>query len=335
MGTQRPTLVPKYRRSFTRVLAEHQLQPLYRRTPSTLQVNMGKRCNQACRHCHVNAGPLRTEEMTGETVDRLVWLLQRNPRIKTVDITGGAPELNPHFRRLVRSATAMGRHVMDRCNLTILQAEGQTDTAEFLAQHRVEIVASLPCYGADNVDKQRGPGVFASSIAGLQELNTLGYGQFGSDCILNLVYNPAGPYLPPAQASLEEDYRARLAADFGIVFNHLYTITNMPIERFAQDLQGRETLDAYMELLVQNFNPASVGKLMCKDLISVGWDGKLYDCDFNQMLDMRTPEPFSTVWEVEDVHALHSVPISTGRHCFGCTAGTGSSCGGAIVPTQF
>jgi radical SAM/Cys-rich protein len=320
--------------SFDRALANHGIPRLRRAAIRNLQINVGKQCNQTCRHCHVNAGPTRTESMTGETVDRLLTLLERTPTIGTVDITGGAPELNPYFRDIVTGARSMGRHVMDRCNLTVLQVPGQEDTANFLAGNRVEVVASLPCYGPENVDKQRGDGVFRDSLLGLRKLNALGYGHPESGLVLNLVYNPVGAFLPPDQVGLEGAYKQRLLDDFGIVFNRLYTITNMPIERFARDLEREGALAAYMELLVNSFNPSAVSGLMCIDLISIGWDGCIYDCDFNQMLDMPCRVRFATIWDIEDFDVFTDAPIATGRHCFGCTAGAGSSCGGALAAVE-
>jgi len=321
----------KDRPDFDQVLKDHGL-PVLRRVPArTLQVNLGKRCNQACRHCHVDAGPTRTEMMDRRTAERVIWLLEQNPSLRTLDITGGAPELNPQFRYLVTEARRLGRHVMDRCNLTVFFEEGQEGTAGFLAENGVEVVASLPCYSTANVDKQRGSGVFDKSMRALQMLNGLGYGDGASGLVLNLVYNPLGASLPPGQAGLEADYKARLFADFGIRFDHLYTITNMPIARFARDLarQGREL--AYLSLLVESFNPSAVAGVMCRDQISVGWDGRLFDCDFNQMLEMPMGDRPRTVWDLETVAVLDEEVIATGSHCLGCTAGAGSSCGGALA----
>lgn len=314
-----------------RTLADHGLPPLVRAAAQTLQINVGKRCNQTCRHCHVDAGPRRTESMTRDTAARLVWLLKQNPSLQIVDITGGAPELNENFRDLVRAAKGVQRHVIDRCNLTVLQEPGQEDTASFLADHDVEIVASLPCYSRDNVEKQRGEGVFSRSIEALQELNSLGYGQPDTGLLLNLVYNPLGASLPPSQESLEAAYKARLSEDFGIVFNHLYTVTNMPISRFARDLARQGKQQEYMDLLVQSFNPAATPHLMCRTQLSVGWDGSLYDCDFNQMLEIPLGSHPQTVWDIDSVDSLAGQAIAVGAHCLGCTAGAGSSCGGAVV----
>src|SRR5579885_858292 len=259
--------------------------PLARRRIDTLQVNVGYRCNQSCVHCHVGASPHRTEEMSGETVDLVLAVLARRP-IATLDITGGAPELNPHFRRLVRAARDLGVRVIDRCNLTILELAGQEDLAEFLAAEEVEIVASLPCYLADNVDRQRGRGVFEGSIRSLKRLNALGYGRDGSGLILNLVYNPQGPSLPPPQAALEADYRRVLGDEHGIVFNHLYTLANMPIQRFGSALISKGEFEGYLGLLREAHLDANLDGVMCRGLISVDWRGVVYDCDFNQMLGL-------------------------------------------------
>jgi radical SAM/Cys-rich protein len=294
----------------------------------TLQVNVGKRCNQACHHCHVEAGPKRTESMTESTAARVLAVLAATPSVATLDLTGGAPELNPHFRQLVRGARRLGRRVVDRCNLTVLFEPGHDDLAAFLAEHNVAVVASLPCYTAENVERQRGHGVFDKSIQGLQLLNALGYGRPGSSLALELVYNPVGPFLPPAQAELEARYRTELYAAFGITFDRLLTITNMPIKRFADLLTREGAHEAYMGLLVNHFNPTTIDGLMCRSLASVGWDGRLYDCDFNQMLELALTR---TIWEVDDLATLAGLPITTGSHCFGCTAGAGSSCGGALA----
>ncbi len=316
---------------FEDVLSSRGLKPLQRTATGVLQINMGKLCNQACRHCHVDAGPTRTEQMTREIAQRILDLLQASPDIAVVDITGGAPELNPQFRYLVAGARGAGRHVIDRCNLTVLSEPGQEDTANFLAQQQVEVVASLPCYGPDNVDAQRGSGVFERSIQALRRLNALGYGAPESGLNLHLVYNPLGPFLPPAQQDLEQAYKEHLRADFGVHFNHLYTLTNMPIARFASDLDRQGVLESYMALLTRSFNASAVTELMCLNTISISWDGRLYDCDFNQMLDLPAAGPSKTVWEVESLSALTGDPVATGTHCLGCTAGAGSSCGGALA----
>jgi radical SAM/Cys-rich protein len=313
--------------SFAEVLAAHSVDRLRRAETTTLQVNVGKVCNQACHHCHVEAGPKRTESMRPDVVDRVLAVLDNSPTVSTVDITGGAPELNPEFRRLVIESRRRGRHVIDRCNLTILLEPEQETLSVFLAEQQVEITASLPCYTADNVDAQRGRGVFDASIRALQHLNALGYGKSGSDLLLNLVYNPLGASLPPLQAALERDYKRELAARFGIEFHRLFTITNMPIKRFADVLARTGKHEQYMSLLVNHFNPDTVDHLMCRSLVSVGWDGLLYDCDFNQMLEMPG---MRSIWTIESVSGLAGRGIATGAHCFGCTAGAGSSCGGSL-----
>ncbi|CAM2011255.1 arsenosugar biosynthesis radical SAM (seleno)protein ArsS [Acanthopleuribacter pedis] len=317
-------------RSFQHTIEEHGLT-LDRRPLEILQVNVGKLCNQACQHCHVEAGPKRTEIMTLATMERLLVLLEATPSIHSVDITGGAPELNPHFRTFVKRIRAQGRKVMDRCNLTVLFEPGQEDTAQFLADNQVEVVASLPCYSKENVESQRGRGVFDKSILGLQKLNALGYGRPGSGLELSLVYNPLGAFLPPPQAKLEQDYRRELKNLFGIDFNRLFTITNMPIKRFGDVLKRHNQWDTYMELLVANFNPAAVDGVMCRNLISIGWDGAVYDCDFNQMLEIPASGKATTIHDIPSFAVLARAPIALADHCYGCTAGAGSSCGGALV----
>jgi radical SAM/Cys-rich protein len=300
----------------------------------TVQINVGKLCNQACVHCHVDAGPKRTEIMDRRTAV-LALEFVRAADVPTVDITGGAPELNPSFRFLIEQARADGRHVMDRCNLTVLLEPGQEDLIGFLARMNVEIIASLPCYLQDNVEKQRGRGVYDKSIEALRRLNAAGYGQKGSGLVLNLVYNPVGAHLPPPQRQLEADYRRELGTRFDISFNHLYTITNMPIARFAHMLQREGKLDSYLELLATAFNPATVDSLMCRHLVSISWDGFVYDCDFNQMLDMRlgNSQPFRLGEQSapELVRLLARRRIRVDSHCYGCTAGAGSSCGGTLT----
>ena len=315
---------------FQRKLAEQGLFPLVRGATTTLQVNVGKLCNQACHHCHVEAGPKRTERMPADVAQRVIELMEGAEALDTLDITGGAPELNEHFRRLVDAGWRRGLTVIDRCNLTILSEPGQEDLAEFLAARGVQIVASLPCYSETSVDQQRGKGVFGRSIAALQQLNELGYGRPGMGLRLDLVYNPVGAFLPPAQQALERDYKERLQADFGVQFDSLLTITNMPIKRFADQLERQGQTQQYMALLVNHFNPATVPGLMCRSLLSVGWDGQLYDCDFNQMLDLGMGARVPTIWDLESLDDLAEKPVATGRHCFGCTAGAGSSCGGAL-----
>lgn len=305
--------------------------PLRAMRIDTLQINVGKKCNQACGHCHVEAGPNRTEEMTRETAETIIDVLRRNEQLETLDITGGAPELNPSFRTLVIEARALGRHVIDRCNLTILFVPGQETLADFLAENRVEVVASLPYYLADRTDAQRGGGVFEQSIAGLHRLNALGYGQPDSGLVLNLVYNPTGAFLPPAQADIEGEYRRELEKRHGIVFNHLYTITNMPIARFKHFLERTGNYDRYLRKLAGAFNPAAAASVMCRSLISVGYDGTLSDCDFNQMLDLPVWEGGPRHIRDFDYDQLSARRIVTGEHCLGCTAGSGSSCGGATA----
>jgi radical SAM/Cys-rich protein len=302
-----------------------------RRRPTTLQVNVGYRCNQSCVHCHVGASPHRTEEMSGEVADTVLSFLERE-RIATLDVTGGAPELNPHFRRMVVAARDMGVRVMDRCNLTILEAPEQEDLAAFLAAQQVVIVASMPCYLEDNVERQRGKGVFASSIRGLQHLNALGYGHDGSGLELNLVYNPQGPSLPPPQQALEDDYRRVLGEEYGIVFNRLYTLANMPIQRFGSTLISKGEFSRYLDLLQHAHVDANLGSVMCRDLISVDYRGYLYDCDFNQMLDMPLTRNGGGRIHLSELHTddLDGRAIRVAGHCFGCTAGQGSSCGGAL-----
>jgi radical SAM/Cys-rich protein len=315
--------------SFDLTLLQHGLGPLERSAVKTVQVNVGKLCNQACHHCHVEAGPKRTEIMTRSTSERVIQLLHQSVGIKTIDITGGAPELNPNFQHLVEHSRRLGLHIIDRCNLTVLLEPGFEDLGHFLARNEVEIIASLPCYTAENVDKQRGRGVFHKSIEALQLLNGLGYGRTDS-LPLNLVYNPLGPSLPPPQANLEAAYKQHLRDEFGIEFNSLFTITNMPIRRFSEQLIRIGKQDVYQELLRQSFNPETVEHLMCRSQISVGWDGKLYDCDFNQMLELRTMNT-PTLWDIDSFDTLASQTIFTGAHCFGCTAGSGSSCGGTLA----
>src|SRR5688572_19212658 len=313
------------------LLAKTDFPPLRRRPLETLQVNLGYKCNQSCLHCHVNAGPNRVEMMEGDCVDLVLQVLQRR-QVATLDLTGGAPELSPHFRRLVAGARALGVRVIDRCNLTILFEPGQDDLAAFLAANQVDVVASLPCYSAANVDKQRGDGVFDKSIAALRQLNTLGYGQPASGLVLNLVYNPQGAVLPPAQDRLEADYKRELHAHFGIVFNQLYVLANMPIQRFGSTLVSKGQFQPYMQLLKGAFVEANLETVMCRSLVSVDWQGHLYDCDFNQMLDLPmrlARRPRAHLRDLLDQDPLDA-PIRVADHCYGCTAGQGSSCGGAL-----
>ena len=317
-------------RRFADRLAADGLWPLRATGLQVLQVNVGKLCNQTCRHCHVDAGPDRREVMDRATMELCLHVLAQT-EIPTLDITGGAPEMHPHFRWFVEQARHLGRQVIDRCNLTILLAPQYETLPNFLARHQVEVVASLPCYLAENTDQQRGEGVFAKSIEALRRLNAVGYGQPGSGLQLTLVYNPLGPTLPPSQSTLENAYRQELARRFGILFSKLITITNMPISRFLDDLVQQSKFDGYMELLVNAYNPVAAAGVMCRTTLSVGWDGRLYDCDFNQMLELGLTSGFPFhIRDFEKIR-LDSRPIATGQHCFGCTAGSGSGCQGAIT----
>lgn len=303
--------------------------PAIRRSSlDTLQVNLGYKCNQRCLHCHVNAGPTRTEMMSRELIELIPEVLARR-NIRQLDLTGGAPELHEDFRWLVARARELGVAVIDRCNLTILFEPGQEGLAEFLAEQGVEVVASLPCYSLDNVDAQRGEGVFDKSIAALQQLNSLGYGQADSGLTLNLVYNPQGPSLPPNQQVLEVDYKRELMTHFGIQFNQLYALANMPIKRFGSALVSKGQFGDYMDLLKSNYSQANVEGVMCRSMISVDWQGALYDCDFNQQLAMPTAAGPRQLAELLG-HEATDQPINVADHCYGCTAGQGSSCGGAL-----
>ena len=316
---------------FDATLRQHGLASLAATSLDVLQVNVGRVCNQTCRHCHVDAGPDRREIMPREVMRACLDALQRHP-FSTLDITGGAPEMNSHFRELVEQARSLVGRIIDRCNLTILLAPGFDDLPEFLAEHRVEIVASLPCYLEQNVDAQRGDGVFVKSLEALRRLNALGYGQPGSGLILNLVYNPLGPSLPPDQATLSAAYHRELAARYGIVFNELFALANLPISRFLDDLLQSGRLDEYQQKLITAFNPVAAAGVMCRNTLSVDWQGRLFDCDFNQMLDLELEAPAPrTIFEFAAA-PLTNRRIVTGRHCFGCTAGAGSSCQGAITP---
>jgi len=297
----------------------------------TLQVNLGYKCNQACLHCHVNAGPTRTELMSRETIVDVLAFLEVSG-VRRLDVTGGAPELNPHFRELVLRARALGVHVIDRCNLTILEEPGQEGLAEFLAAQKVEVVASLPCYLEDNVDRQRGKGVFEKSLHAIRRLNVLGYAADGGELQLNLVYNPQGPNLPPPQAALEADYKRVLGERYGIRFNRLYTLANMPIQRFGSTLVTRGEFNDYMALLSRAHRDENLATVMCRSLVSVDWQGHVYDCDFNQMLGLPLAiEGRKRVHLSELIgHDLDGNPIAVRDHCYGCTAGQGSSCGGAL-----
>ncbi|MFN8062274.1 MAG: arsenosugar biosynthesis radical SAM (seleno)protein ArsS [Vicinamibacterales bacterium] len=317
-------------RAFEALVADAGHDPLRATDIGVLQINLGKRCNQVCRHCHVDAGPDRTEVMPDAVVDRCLALLGESA-ITTLDITGGAPELHPRFRSIVTRARTLGRHVMDRCNLTITQLPNYADLPEFLAANQVEVVASLPSYNPQQTDTQRGDGVFVESIEALRRFNALGYGRDGTGLALNLVTNPVGAFLPAGQRSLEATWRRELKRRYDIEFNRLYTITNMPISRFLEFLLSSGNLDAYMSRLVNAFNPAAIDGLMCRSTLSVGWDGTLYDCDFNQMLDLGVHGSAPRTIFDATVQALATRPVVTGPHCFGCTAGSGSSCGGATV----
>lgn len=296
----------------------------------TLQVNVGKLCNQACKHCHVDASPRRTEMMTRETVEQVIDVVRRF-HIPTLDITGGAPELNPHFRYLVTKTRSLGTHVMVRHNLTVMFEPGQEDLPEFFRQHTVEVISSLPYYLEQQTDAQRGHGIFQKSIEALRQLNDAGYGMEGSDLILNLVYNPTGAFLPPPQSSIEADFKRELMTRYGLSFNRLYTITNMPIKRFLDYLRRSGNEERYMRKLVEAFNPGTVEGLMCRSLVSVDWTGRLYDCDFNQMLELGVAPDLPQTIADFDPMKFAARRITTGAHCFGCTAGAGSSCGGAVA----
>jgi radical SAM/Cys-rich protein len=312
-------------------LAATDFPAIARRRVEVLQVNLGYRCNQSCVHCHVNAGPHRTETMTRETVQTVLDFLAASD-VRTLDITGGAPELNPHFRHLVAKARARGVRVMDRCNLTILLEPEHESLAGFLADNAVEVVASLPCYLEDNVDRQRGTGVFARSIAALRKLNGFGYARPGGKLRLSLVYNPQGATLPPAQDELEDAYRRHLRANFGVEFNNLLTLANMPIQRFGSTLLSKGQFGAYMELLRKSHREENLANVMCRSLISVDWQGYVYDCDFNQMLGLPLRVNGKPRERLADLvgRDLAGTPIAVANHCFGCTAGQGSSCGGAL-----
>ncbi len=319
-----PTVGPH----FHEVLNAHELNLVHDK-PNELQMNLGKLCNLACHHCHVDAGPKRTEVMTWEVMEKiLVWA--KAAKIERADLTGGAPELNPHFRQFCDALIAMNVQITSRCNITVLFEPGQEDLAQWYRDREIRLVCSLPCYTEDNVDAQRGKGVFDKSIAGLQMLNELGYGK-NEKLSLDLVYNPVGAHLPPEQAGLEQDYRHMLSENFDIVFSNLLAITNIPINRFAHALKRDGELDDYQHLLVSNFNAMTVDQLMCKSLINLDWEGRVFDCDFNQMLEI----PMSGgeeryLWDLE-IDEIAGAAIATNRHCFGCTAGAGSSCGGVLA----
>lgn len=313
------------------LLLKSDFPPLRRGRPHTLQVNLGYRCNQQCLHCHVNAGPQRKEMMTDATLERVLAFLER-AGLATLDITGGAPELHPRFRDLVREARRLGLHVMDRCNLTVLLEPGQEDTAEFLAQEQVEIIASLPCYLEDNVDRQRGAGVHRRSLEALGRLNALGYGQGDARRRLNLVYNPGGAYLPPSQAALEADYKRELWDRYGVRFDRLLTLTNLPVSRFGSALLSKGEFQGYLDLLRSAHREDNLARVMCLGLLSLDWRGRMYDCDFNQMLGLPLGLEGGAAPRLEDLGPadLEGNPIRVAEHCYGCTAGQGSSCGGAL-----
>ena len=331
--------------SFDAFVAERGVSPLRRKPTTILQVNIGLYCNQACSHCHVESSPLRKEEvMSAKTANRLIELIDNSQgSVKMLDITGGAPEMMEQFRPLVVAAHARGLEVIDRCNLTVLFEPGQEDLPAFLAGNGVKVVASLPCYSEENTDKQRGAGVFSRSIAALVELNKVGYGVKGTGLELDLMYNPGGAFLPPSEAALTEAYRSELGDTYGVEFSRLVTLTNMPIKRFADFLHREGKIEEYMRLLVENFNPAAAEGVMCRDLVSVSWDGRVFDCDFNQQLDMPMPRSFGsaggdgdggeglTVFDVDSLDELTGKRLAVDNHCFGCTAGAGSSCSGATA----
>lgn len=318
-------------RQFVDSLAESGISELVADRIDILQVNLGKLCNMTCAHCHVDAGPDRREIMQEAEIDACLKVLQDNPEISTLDLTGGAPEMNPYFRKMVVRARELDRHVIDRCNLTILLANGFEYLPEFLAENQVEIVASLPCYLEENTDAQRGEGAYSKSIEALRKLNELGYGQSDSGLTLTLVFNPVGQSLPPEQKSLEAAYREELNRRFGIQFNRLFTITNMPVSRYLDYLLRIGEYESYMEKLIEAFNPASIDGLMCRNTVSVSWDGRLYDCDFNQMLELPTVPQVSQTIHDFDYEQLAGRKIVIGQHCYGCTAGSGSGCQGAIT----
>jgi radical SAM/Cys-rich protein len=308
------------------------LFPLKPTSPQIFQINVGKMCNQVCKHCHVDAGPDRKEIMTRATMQLCLDVLKKNPSFETVDLTGGAPEMNPDFRWFVSSIKKLDRHIIVRCNLTIILANKKYyDLPEFYKEHNVEVVSSLPFYTADRTDRQRGNGVFEDSIKALKMLNEVGYGKEDSSLLLNLVYNPAGAFLPPSQSALEKEYKDALLQQFGIVFNNLFTITNMPISRYLDYLLTSDNYESYMEKLLVAFNPQAASNVMCRNTISVGWDGYLYDCDFNQMLEMKVSSKESQHLSQFNSHILNNREIVINQHCFGCTAGAGSSCGGAVA----
>lgn len=316
--------------SFHEKLSDNGLYPLQSTGTEILQINLGKMCNQVCTHCHVDAGPDRKEIMTKEIMQLCINALDKHPSIHTIDLTGGAPEMNPHFRWFVEEIKKLNRHIIVRCNLTIILANKKYyDLPEFYKQHHMEVICSLPCYTAENTDKQRGNHVFEKSIRTLHMLNDVGYGK-QEGLILNLVYNPGGAFLPASQCSLEKEYKKHLQEEFGIDFNYLFAITNLPISRFLDYLLKTNQYESYMQKLVEAFNPSAAAGVMCHNTISVGWDGYLYDCDFNQMLEMKVDSRSQHISEF-DIKSLDERNIKTGQHCYGCTAGAGSGCGGAVT----
>jgi len=316
---------------FSEKLNQHGLWPLKPTQIDTLQINVGKMCNQTCAHCHVDAGPDRKEIMTRETMQQCLDAIDRS-KIGTIDLTGGAPEMNPHFRWFVEEIRHRGVHVIVRCNLTIILAnERFHDLPQFFRDHQVEVISSLPHFTKGRTDRQRGDGIFERSIEALKMLNEVGYGKPDTNLKLNLVYNPVGTFLPGDQAALEREYKTRLMKEHQITFNNLYCITNMPISRFLEHLERTEQLESYLTTLLENFNPVAAKGVMCRNLVSVGWDGFLYDCDFNQMLEMKVALPKSHIRDFDRV-ALEGRSIQVNHHCYGCTAGSGSSCGGATSP---
>jgi radical SAM/Cys-rich protein len=316
---------------FQQKLQESGLYPLKPTGVEIFQVNVGKMCNQVCKHCHVDAGPDRKEIMTIETMQQCIDALRNNPQLKTVDLTGGAPEMNPNFRWFVEEITKLDRHVIVRCNLTIILANKKYhDLPQFYKDHHIEVVSSLPFYTQDRTDRQRGDGVFEDSIKALQLLNAVGYGKAGTGLVLNLVYNPAGAFMPPSQVSLEKEYKQALMKDYGVEFNNLFAITNLPISRFLDYLLQSGNYEKYMEKLVNAYNPVAAANVMCRNTISIGWDGYLYDCDFNQMLDLKV-DSFSKHISQFNTQNLKQRNIVLNQHCYGCTAGSGSSCGGVVA----
>ena len=329
LAEQSPQPIPARERFWER-LSETQRWPLRRARTRILQINLGKLCNQTCHHCHVEAGPKRTEIMAWPVMERLIELAAAPP-IETVDLTGGAPEMNPHFRRLVEALGTLGKEIIVRCNLTIIEQPDYEWLPEFYRDHRIHLICSLPCYGPENVAKQRGRGVFEKSVRAMAKLNALGYGQGNEALRMDLMYNPLGPSLPPPQAALEADYKRELKKNCGVAFDRLLTLTNLPIGRFRQDLKRAGKLADYLEFLEASFNGETVPHLMCRSTLNVGWDGKLYDCDFNQMLELEINGGASIFDGNFSLDVLKAARIKTGSHCLGCTAGTGSSCGGALT----